>query len=208
MSETPPIFGVLISGRPIHVEFARLSETDFVTEVPSASTINHMAVFLTGSVPLPDGFGASVYMRWSDNDSNSWHYLGAISNTKPSAFFRVAHFINVAANHDNVFAAQDYTGAKGSAQIGICVEAAANIEGKVAASGTSVSNQTNFEEFQEKTIKNLVNYAESFVRRIPLPDDPTRFGNFIPVETIEQWYQNFKRKLKLNPNFWRDIGSD
>lgn len=37
----------------------RLSETDFVTEISDASSINHMAVFLTGSVPLPDGFGAS-----------------------------------------------------------------------------------------------------------------------------------------------------
>jgi hypothetical protein len=207
MSETPPVFGVLISGKPIQAEFMRLSETDFVTEISDASTINHMAVFLTGTVPLPEGFGASVYMRWSDNNSNSWHYLGAISNTKPSAFFRVAHFMNASANHDNVFAIQNYTGAKGSAQIGISVEPVVNIEGRVAASGTSVSNQTNFEEFQEKTIQNLVNYAQSFVRKLPIPDHPGRFGNFIPVEIIDQWYQNFKRKLKLNPNFWRNLGS-
>uniref|UniRef100_A0AC35GG77 Uncharacterized protein n=1 Tax=Panagrolaimus sp. PS1159 TaxID=55785 RepID=A0AC35GG77_9BILA len=102
----------------------------------------------------------------------------------------VAHFINVAANHDNVFAAYDYTSANGSAKVGICVKAAANIEEKVVASGTSVSNQVSIKLF----------------KRIPLPGDPTRFGNFIPVETIEQWDQNFKRKLKLIPNFWRDIG--
>ena len=45
------------------------------------------------------------------------------------------------ASHDNVLAGQQYTGAKGSAQIGICVEPIMNVEGRVAASGTAVSNQ-------------------------------------------------------------------
>ncbi|VDM49637.1 unnamed protein product [Toxocara canis] len=129
VTEAPAnVFGVIVAGRLIQgcdvtvlfislmhapclqlqANFIQAGETEFVTEVSDASSINHVVVFLTGVTPFPDGMGGSgssfsfffstislkvvVFIRWPQGDGadTNWHYLGFICNEKPSAIFRVS----------------------------------------------------------------------------------------------------------------------
>jgi hypothetical protein len=45
----------------------------FVFELQDAARINHLVVFLTGTVPFDEGYGASVHLLWPGAD---WQLLG------------------------------------------------------------------------------------------------------------------------------------
>lgn len=70
------MFGVIVSGRLVRIyrrkqiifyrfhlllqvqtEFQQISETQVVTTIPDADNINHIVVFLTGTMPFPGGTG-------------------------------------------------------------------------------------------------------------------------------------------------------
>lgn len=48
-----------VIGFQLQADFVQAGETEFVTEVSDASSINHVVVFLTGVTPFPDGTGGS-----------------------------------------------------------------------------------------------------------------------------------------------------
>lgn len=59
--------------------------------IPEADSLNHIVVFLTGNMPLPVGQAGAVYFSWPDPaEPPSWILLGYISNTKPSAIFKLS----------------------------------------------------------------------------------------------------------------------
>uniref|UniRef100_A0A914CMI7 Hikeshi-like domain-containing protein n=1 Tax=Acrobeloides nanus TaxID=290746 RepID=A0A914CMI7_9BILA len=209
MSQTN-IFGVIVAGRLIQTDFIQAGETEFVIEISNADTINHVVVFLTGVQPFPDHLGGSVYIRWPNpaTQSSDWHYLGFISNTKPSAIFRIAQLSKANAAQQNTLftnSAFNFTTA-GSIQMGIQVEPLAAIEQKIPAEGTAASQQSQFHEFAEKMVRNFVNFAQSFVVTVPRPENPSTSAEVIPVNVIENWYNNFNRRLRENPNFWKVLG--
>uniref|UniRef100_A0A914ZUH6 Hikeshi-like domain-containing protein n=1 Tax=Parascaris univalens TaxID=6257 RepID=A0A914ZUH6_PARUN len=211
VTEAPAnVFGVIVAGRLLQADFVQAGETEFVTEVSDASSINHVVVFLTGVTPFPDGTGGSVYIRWPQGNGGdmNWHYLGFISNEKPSAIFRVSQLRKLDALHEGVFTNLGLpTGATahGSAQIGIEVESMAAIGAKVPAVGTAPSQQAAFIEFAQKMLQNFVNHAESFVVQLPRPDNPVERGDFIPASVVQYWFTNFRRRFDQNPEFWRNL---
>ncbi|VDM43302.1 unnamed protein product [Toxocara canis] len=95
--------------------------------------------------------------------------------------------------------------AHGSAQIGIQVEPLASIGAKVPAAGTAPSQQATFVEFAQKMLQNFVNHVESFVVRLPRPDNPGESADFIPTSVVQYWFTNFRRRLEQNPEFWRNL---
>lgn len=67
----------------------QIGETQFVMNIPDADSINHILVFLTN--PLPMGMASSVYFSWPDpNAAPNWLLLGFVTNTKPSALFKIS----------------------------------------------------------------------------------------------------------------------
>uniref|UniRef100_A0A914S5Y2 Hikeshi-like domain-containing protein n=1 Tax=Parascaris equorum TaxID=6256 RepID=A0A914S5Y2_PAREQ len=63
VTEAPAnVFGVIVAGRLLQADFVQAGETEFVTEVSDASSINHVVVFLTGVTPFPDGTGGSGWL--------------------------------------------------------------------------------------------------------------------------------------------------
>jgi hypothetical protein len=76
------MFACCVAGRPLETNFQQIDDTRIVFNLHSASTINHICVFLLGTsngtllsskplvliqksaVAFPDGYGATVHVFW------------------------------------------------------------------------------------------------------------------------------------------------
>ncbi|CAG9133681.1 hypothetical protein JYU34_010680 [Plutella xylostella] len=196
------VFGLICSGRLVQTNFEAMSETQFLTTIPDADAINHAVVFLTGAAPLPAGTVGVVYWSWPDPAAPpNWQVLGHISNAKPSAIFKISnlkklHELSNENQFSSAFGAQKICT---NAQIGIAIEPEAN-----AVLVSNALQETNsYATFAEKMLENLVNFVASFA----VTQDqmtPTPGVSYIPLNTLQTWYQNFERRLQQNPNFWKN----
>jgi hypothetical protein len=82
------------------------------------------------------------------------------------------------------------------ANIGISVEPIAQIDALTPAADTSSANLNEFAQFTEKMLQNFYNYASSFSKDAP-------DGSYVPLSTLTNWFETFKRRLSNNPNFWK-----
>jgi len=208
------MFGLLVSGRLVDTAFRQVDQTHFVIDVHQPDAFNHVVVFLTGQTPFPDGMGGAVYMAWPPKDpllsaaqAAAWQFLGVVTNEKPSAIFKVSR-LNSAKQHQQTpsgFHQQQMNASSAAAaQIGISVESSDTISGLAtsASTTTEATAVSSAQEFSQKVIESLFNYASSFA----LSADQARLRTsetFVPFSCIQQWYTNFERRLHQNPNFWK-----
>jgi hypothetical protein len=91
------------------------------------------------------------------------------------------------------------------AQIGISIEPLTSILQLTPDPSANPSQQSNFEEFALKAAENLFNYCASFSYSSQQLMN-TQFSNqqFVPLTTIQQWFENFTRRLRQMPQFWRN----
>ncbi|KAF8333037.1 DUF775-domain-containing protein [Cantharellus anzutake] len=80
------MFGCLVAGRLLQTNLVQVDETKATFSIPNPETINHLCVFLLGTVPFPDGYAATVHFHLP---GKGFQLLGMLSNEKPSAIFRV-----------------------------------------------------------------------------------------------------------------------
>ncbi|RWS26393.1 protein OPI10-like protein [Leptotrombidium deliense] len=192
-------FGIIVSGRLVQTEFESVDNGKFLITIPEADSINHIVVFLTGSQPLPVGYGASVYFSWPDpNAPPTWLFLGHISNDKPSAIFKITKLKGGADETVNPFGYVQQI-VSHVAQIGISVEPLGQIEQLTPVTNVNPVNANSFVLYATKTAENLFNYVTSFGQEVNNSGE-----QYIPLSTIRQWYENYLRKLQLNPNFWKN----
>ncbi|XP_012266313.1 protein OPI10 homolog [Athalia rosae] len=195
------MFGLIVSGRLVQTDFQQVGETQYIITIPDADNVNHIVVFLTGTVPFPEGLGGAVYFSWPDpNAPPNWQNLGFVSNTKPSAIFKIS---NLKKNHEFENINQTVFGVEKishNAQIGISVEPLSVIELQTAA---VVEEQNNtFTSFSQKMLSHFFNYVSSFsVTQQQMLPNPTE--NFIPLSIMQNWYTTFLRRMEQNPNFWK-----
>lgn len=59
--------------------------------LPDYEKVNHVVVFMLGTVPFPTGMGGAVYFSFPDPSVGQvWQLLGFITNEKPSAIFKIS----------------------------------------------------------------------------------------------------------------------
>lgn len=59
--------------------------------LPDYENVNHVVVFMLGTVPFPAGMGGAVYFSFPDPSVGQvWQLLGFITNDKPSAIFKIS----------------------------------------------------------------------------------------------------------------------
>ncbi|CAB3259001.1 unnamed protein product [Arctia plantaginis] len=196
------VFGIIVSGRFVQTDFAPVSQTQFLTTITEADNINHLVVFLTGLAPLPAGTAGMVYWSWPDPTAPpNWQLLGHISNTKPSAIFKIGTLkkLHELSNETKFISAFGQQKICHNAQLGIAIEPEANIQ--LLASSVA-QQQSNYITFAQKMLENLVNFVASYsVTQEQMT--PTPGVLYIPLNTLQTWYQNFETRLQRNPNFWK-----
>ena len=144
---------------------------------------------------------STVYFSWPDpNAPPNWQFLGYISNSKPSAIFKIS---NLKKNHEFENQNLDIFGmSKIShvAQVGVSVEPLAVLEQQAALVSAAATNS--FVEFAQKMLTNFLNYISSFsITQSQMTPNPSE--NFVPLSTVQAWYETFERRLQQNPNFWK-----
>jgi len=180
-----------------------VDETHAVFELPAASTINHITVFLLGTIPFPEGFGATVHFH---GPSKGFQLLGMLSNEKPSAIFRLrGTFDSNSTAMQNAFtSASPIPSAPTTdvAVLGFSIEPLSQIQsqmslmrtstGTLASSGAVATPAPDPTLLAEKIVKNLFNYVSGFV---PGGGSVTE-NSVVPIGVIAKWYEKFLAKVK------------
>lgn len=200
------MFGCCVAGRLLQTNLQRVDETHALFEIPAAEKVNHICVFLLGTVPFPVGYGCTVHFFWPEKGSQ---ILGMLSNEKPSAIFRLRSTFSTPASGMNTPAA--FTSATPSttgevtAVLGFAIEPIEAVAAQVAAlpantmnatldAATSMSRSVNRSgdptSLAEKIAGNLFNFISSFTPGLSAE-------SVVPMSLIARWYEVFVSKLRV-----------
>ncbi|TFY70492.1 hypothetical protein EVG20_g2520 [Dentipellis fragilis] len=195
------MFGCCVAGRLLQTNLQQIDETHAAFELPLAGSINHICVFLLGTVPFPEGYGATVHFFWP---GKGFQLLGMLSNDKPSAIFRLrgtfssaqstaahAAFSNNA--QPSLDSSNDVT-----AVLGLAIEPLPQILAEVGSLPSAVVKPSpatpDATLLAEKIVKHLFNYVSGFISGSGgsnvTPD------SLVPMSLIARWYEQFIGKVK------------
>ncbi|XP_042244247.1 protein Hikeshi [Thunnus albacares] len=199
------MFGCLVAGRLVQTDAVQVSSDKFVFNLPDYETVNHVVVFMLGTVPFPADMGGAVYFSFPDPASGGpvWQLLGFITNDKPSAIFKISG-LKAGEGGAHPFGSMASSSSSSSmAQVGVSVEPLQQLVQQIPVSGAAVSTVDSFMQFTQKMLDSLFNFAASFaVSQRQMTPNPAE--TFIPSSCILKWYENFQRRMSQNPNFWKN----
>ncbi|XP_044775335.1 protein Hikeshi isoform X2 [Neomonachus schauinslandi] len=176
------MFGCLVAGRLVQTAAQQVAEDKFVFDLPDYESINHVVVFMLGTIPFPEGMGGSVYFSYPDsNGMPVWQLLGFVTNGKPSAIFKISG-LKSGEGSQHPFGAMNIVQTPSVAQIGISVELLDSLAQQTPVGNAAVSSVDSFTQAQ----------------MTPSPSEM-----FIPANVVLKWYENFQRRLAQNPLFWK-----
>ncbi|KAF8743570.1 hypothetical protein AX14_002118 [Amanita brunnescens Koide BX004] len=189
------MFGCVVAGRIIQTNLQQVDDTHAYFELPNASGINHICVFLLGSVPFPDGYGATVHFFWP---GKGFQLLGMLSNDKPSAIFRLRGSFtptNASSSQFSSLGQQLVPSQDVTAILGLAIEPLVQIQQAlpnaiVKAAAPDPTKDPIY--LAERIIKHLQNYINSFVGDSITPGVDIA----VPISVLAKWYENFITKLK------------
>ncbi|KAJ7050441.1 hypothetical protein C8F01DRAFT_689209 [Mycena amicta] len=206
------MFGCCVAGRPLETNLQQIDETHAMFELPAASSINHVCVFLVGPDAFPEGYGCTVHFFWP---GRGFQLLGMLSNDKPSAIFRLRGTYSPqrgsSAAH-SAFSQQQEQGLMQddvdvTAVLGLAIEPLANIAVQMESlqANTNVGNNntesnstalvlasplTDPARLAERVVKHLFNYVSGFTGGGVSGDVS------VPMELIVKWYESFVGKIR------------
>lgn len=144
----------------------------------------------------------AVYFSWPDAHSPSkWQYLGHISNSKPSAIFKISQLkkLHEMESMETMMLFGE-SAISHIAQVGISLEPEVNVLAQTSATQTNEA-ETSY-VFGKKMLENFMNFASSFtIRQSEMTPNPSE--TYVPLSTLNSWFTNFERRLRQNPNFWK-----
>ncbi|CAF4467102.1 unnamed protein product [Rotaria sp. Silwood2] len=190
------MFSILITGRLPQINFQQVSETQFVIPISDVDNVNHLVVFMTGQIPFPENYGGGG--NWPSTEGPSWIYLGKITNTKPSAIFKINKIKGSSLMASLFSGFQHQTAIPTDGLLGISVEPLIQLEQYIQPHDITPSTVASNVEFVSKMLNNFVNYVTSFVQNVPGTSE-----QIVPLSIIQTWYNNFQRRITENPNFWK-----
>ncbi|KAF9089469.1 hypothetical protein BGX27_002458, partial [Mortierella sp. AM989] len=134
----------------VQTNLQQVDVNKFTFQLDDAENINHIVVFLLGTIPFQPGYAATVHLLWPNK---TWHLLGMLSNEKASAIFRLkaantsrspSPFANTSANEMSMDTPNPLSATPITATLGISIEPIDNVMSQIASlqssSTTSTSN--------------------------------------------------------------------
>ncbi|EPS93222.1 hypothetical protein FOMPIDRAFT_1170730 [Fomitopsis schrenkii] len=186
------MFGCCIAGRLLQTNLQQVDDTHAVFELPNAETINHICVFLLGTVPFPDGYGATVHFHWP---GKGFQLLGMLSNDKPSAIFRLRGTFSAQTSRPALFNPDAAPAAETTAILGIAIEPLPTIDAELASLPSAVARPNtalpDATLLAERIVKHLFNYISGFMGGGPVTPD-----SVVPMAMIAKWYEIFISKVR------------
>lgn len=196
------MFACLVAGRLVQTNVQQVDPTHFVCEIANPESVNHVVIFMTGTSPFPEGTGGAVHFGFASPTGVEWHFIGFLSNDKPSAIFKISGLKQNSSPGGPSFMGAMNPVAGNSSQIGISVEPLDQIMQQTPVSQAQASQVDNVTQYTTKLLESFYNYASSFaVNQSQMTPQPN--VSFIPSTVLDQWYQNFCRKLQQDPVFWK-----
>ncbi|XP_030636381.1 protein Hikeshi isoform X2 [Chanos chanos] len=176
------MFGCIVAGRLVQTDAQQVANDKFVFNLPDYENVNHVVVFMLGTVPFPAGMGGAVYFSFPDpNVGQVWQLLGFITNEKPSAIFKISG-LKAGEGGAHPFGMMAAPQAPSVAQVGVSVESLDQLAQQTPVSSAAVSTMDSFTQAQ-------------------MTPNPSEM--FVPASSILKWYENFQRRMAQNPNFWK-----
>ena len=161
------MFGLAIPGRPVTLQFEADGPFRWTVDIAEPGNISDLCLFLTSQLPQNE-VGASIYYNLA-----GWQFIGALSNSKPTAILNPGWSLNPEVNRLPVL------------KVGIAIEPAAEILPKL-----ETCTQLDFRKnFARKVALNLFRFLESF-----------KIQNF-PIAALDKWFLKFEEKFQRDPNF-------
>lgn len=153
-----------------------ISPTHYVFALEDPVSINHLVIFLTGQVALPEGTAAVIHYNTDLGiaSGNEWIRLGHLTNNKASAIFRVGSGITSEAR---------------LLDIGISIEPFTD-GGLIAWKAPNKDNNN-----VVKIVENLYNFVASFAQ--PAGSIDPASTAVVPLSTLNTWYTNMQRRPTL-----------
>ena len=212
------MFGVIVSGRPVLTTFDKISDTQIKFSIPAQPAFNHLVVFALPGAALPVDAAAACYLQLSPSDE--FRLLGAISNEKQSAIFKIRTTNAGAAMHGVGTVDEDMmtdsneaqTGGGDMITLGISLEPVAQVQTNLAQLKASQTGAPGSQELvragttqpamkmpmntkllAQRIISNAFNFLSSFASG----------GNndVVPLKSFEEWWKKFEKKVDLDPSF-------
>jgi hypothetical protein len=142
---------------------------------------------------------SQVYFSYSTGAEQRWIFLGKLCNEKPSSIFKIG---NLKHDHNTLtetpFGFMQQVNSHTTAMIGISVEPVQNIDALVPATSTATNGVDSYLNFAQKMLEHFYNYSASFAK------DGGDGQQYVSLMTLQNWFESFKRRLEINPNFWRN----
>ncbi|KAJ8096907.1 hypothetical protein POJ06DRAFT_271924 [Lipomyces tetrasporus] len=202
------MFGAICAGRPVQTNLQQVDETKFVFLIEDGARVNHIVVFLLPGTVLDPSVAASVYFQWP---GKPFQLLGAITNSKPSAIFRVNQSSSSTTSTattsiddmvDDIPSIEQIT-----ISLGISIEPAAQVEAQVNELRAKTNGNTTalVTRTQQKSpvdpnstaalANKIMSHAFNFLSGFATPD------GMVSLKSFNDWWQKFQVKLGRDPNF-------
>lgn len=221
MATVPP-FGIILPSRPVLVNPAVISATQYAFVFPWVPHFSHIVVFLLPGNTIPEGTLAGIYIQLPGS-APDFRLLGAIGAEKQSIILKVNGNSTSTAGQgvagqslqDNGIREEDMTDIEGSSPpgditVGISIEPAAAITAQLDAFKTSnasalvVSRGQQQQGFApvstkilaQRIIKNAFNFLASFAGSSVVGGQEV-----VPLKSFQDWWTKFERRIENDPGF-------
>ncbi|KAF4555581.1 Hypothetical protein D9617_2g055430 [Elsinoe fawcettii] len=201
------MFLLTVPPRPILMA-EQITETQFLFRLPPSPSFNTLTLSLAPSQTIPPTHAASIYYALPSAPS-TFRFLGYLGQGRESGTYRIiSPEINPSsATRTDVEGdvmlddpSAPPTASSGEVQIGISIELAAEVEGKVAqmraeqAAKASSGSGAGAKGVDTKVLaKNIIGHAFNYL---------SSFGSEqIPLKAFEAWWKKFEGRVDRDPSF-------